>query len=111
MSQRLDVQDSVVLDASGYGTVTLQPESFRSWTVTTINVRTDQATTVTPVPQVTVYRGGVGGPIIAQSWMGNRATATGSEDVQPSEPVVTEWTNGVPGSRATVFLGGTMAMR
>lgn len=111
MSDRLDEQGSVTLDATGYGLVVLQPDSFRTWTVTTINVRTDQAPTVTPVPQCTVYRGGTGGPIVAQTWMGNRATATGHEVVQPSEPLVTEWTNGVPGSRATVYVTGTMDMR
>lgn len=111
MSERLEASGYVTLDASGYGTVTLQPPAFRTWTVTTVNVRTDQAPDVTPVPQCTVYRGGVGGQIIAQTYMGNRSTATGREVVQPSEPLVTEWTNGVPGSRATVYVGGTMDMR
>lgn len=110
--QPLDEQGSVTLNASGYGLVTLQPDSFRNWTVTSINVRTDQGTTVTPVPQCTVYLGGLGGRIIAQTWMGNRATAGGSpEAVQPSQQLVIEWTNGVPGSRATVYLSGTMTMR
>jgi hypothetical protein len=109
--QRLEEQGSVTLDANGYGLVLLAPESFRTWVVTTINVRTSQGTTETPVPQCTVYRGGVGGPIIAQTWMGNRSTATGRETVQPSEPLAVEWTNGVPGSTATVYLSGTMSMR
>jgi hypothetical protein len=110
--QQLDATGSVVLDADGYGTVTLAPESFRTWTVTAINVRTNQATTATPVPQVTVYRGGVGGQIIAQTWMGNRATASGSDEfIQPSQPLVTEWTNGIPGTTASVWLSGTMDMR
>lgn len=112
MSDPLDKQGSVTLNASGYGVVTLQPEGFREWVVTAINVRTDQAPTTTPVPQCTVYRDGIGGQIIAQTWTGNRATAGGSpETVQPSQHLVVEWTNGVPGSRATVYLSGTMNMR
>lgn len=110
-SQQLDAFGSVVLNGSGYGTVTLAPDSYQTWTVTAVNVRTDQATTATPVPQCTVYRGGVGGPVVAQTWMGNRSTATGSTYVQPSQPLVIEWTNGVPGSRATVWLDGSFAMR
>jgi hypothetical protein len=103
--------DAVTLDGAGHGTVTLQPPGYRMWRITTINVRTDQAPTATPVPRCTVYLGGVGGLIIAQTWMGSGATATGDLTVQPSMPVVIEWTGGVPGSRATVYLYGTMDMR
>lgn len=111
MSQQLDEQGFVTLNASGYGVVLLAPESFRTWTVTAINVRTSQTPTQTPVPQCTVYRGGLGGTIIAQTWMGNRSTAVGREVVQPSQPLAVEWANGVPGSTATVYLSGTMDMR
>lgn len=110
-TQVLDAQGSVTLDGSGYGYVTLAPESFRTWTVTTMNVRTDQGPTDTPVPQCVVYLGAVGGQIVAQTWMGNQSTATGSTLVQPSQPLITEWRNGVPGSTATVWLYGTMEMR
>lgn len=109
--QQLDATGSVVLNASGYGTVTLAPDSFRTWTVTAINVRTSQAVTATPIPQCTVYRGPVGGEIIAQTWMGNRSTAQGETLVQPSQPITVEWTNGIPGSTASVWLNGTMDMR
>lgn len=112
MSDPLDVQGQVTLNASGYGVVTLQPPGFRTWTVTAINVRTNQGPAETPVPQCTVYRGGVGGTVIAQTYMGNRATASGAAEVfQPTQPLVTEWANGVPGSVATVYLSGTMDMR
>lgn len=110
-TQTLDASGFVVLNASGNGTLTLQPESFRTWTVTTINVRTDQGITQVPVPQCTVWLGTKGGQMIAQTWMGNRATATGNTVVQPSQPLLVEWTNGVAGSRATAFLYGTMTMR
>lgn len=111
-SQVLDEFGFTTLDGSGNGTVTLTPEGFRTWVVTSINVRTSQGTTVTPVPQITVYLGSKGdGQILAQSWMGNRATAIGSAVVQPSQPLIVEWTNGVPGTRATVSLYGTMSMR
>lgn len=109
--QQLDVSGSVVLDASGNGSVSLAPESFRTWTVTTINVATSQAPTEVPVPQVRVHLGGIGGQRVAQSWMGNQSTATGSLMVQPSQPLVVEWLNGVPGSTATAWLYGTMTMR
>lgn len=113
MNQVLDEQDSVLLNASGTGLVTLQPDSFRTWNVTSINVRTDQGITTTPVPQATVYLGDKSpGQIVAQTWMGNRASAGGSPIlVQPSQQLIVEWTNGVPGSRATVSLYGTMSMR
>lgn len=111
MADVLDDSRRVTLDAAGYGVVSLAPESFRTWNVTAINVRTDQGITETPVPQCTVYLGAIGGLIIAQTWMGNRSTATGNTLVQPSQPLVIEWTNGVPGSVATAYLYGTMNMR
>lgn len=108
----LDASGSVTLDATGHGVVLLAPEAFRTWVVSAINVRTDQAVTQVPVPQCTVYLGSVGdGQIIAQTWMGNRSTASGNTLVQPSQPLIVEWTNGVVGSRATASLYGTMSMR
>ncbi|KUM82365.1 hypothetical protein AQI94_41970 [Streptomyces pseudovenezuelae] len=111
--QQLDENDHVTLDASGNGTVTFQPDAFRTWNVTSINVRTTQGVTQTPVPQVTVYLGDKSpGQIVSQSWMGNRATAGGSPLwVQPSQRLIVEWTNGVPGTVATASLFGTMDMR
>lgn len=112
MDQVLDKDGRVTLDASGNGTVTLQPEGFRTWRVTTINVRTDQGITTTPIPQCTVYLGAKGdGNIVAQTWMGNRSTAVGDITVQPSQPLIVEWTNGVAGTHATVSLYGTQSMR
>jgi hypothetical protein len=109
--QPLDATGSVVLSASGYGTVTLTPPSFRTWRVSGINVRTSQTTTQTPVPQCTVYRGSLGGEVVAQTWMGNRATAVGDLWVQPSQPLVIEWTGGIASTTATVWLNGTIDMR
>lgn len=110
--QPLDEQDSVVLNASGYGVVYLAPDSFRTWTVTAINVLTNQGATQTPVPRCKVYLGGLGGRVVAQTWMGNGSTAGGSPVVvQPSQQLAVEWTGGVPASRATVYLDGTMNMR
>jgi hypothetical protein len=93
--------------------VTFQPDAFRTWTITSINVRTDQGVTQVPVPQCTVYLGSKSpGQIVSQTWMGNRATAGGTPLwVQPSQQLIVEWTNGVPGSRATASLNGTMDMR
>lgn len=112
-TQVLDEFDFVTLDASGYGLITMAPEPFRVWTVESINVRTDQGITTTPIPQCTVYLGAIGpGQIVSQTWMGNRSTAGGSPvTVQPSQPLLIEWTNGVAGSVATVSLNGTMKMR
>lgn len=108
----LDKQLSVTLNGSGYGLVTFQPESFRTWTVTSINVLTDQAATSTPVPRCKVYLGGLGGRVIAQTWMGNGDTASGGDvQVQPSQQLVVEWSGGVAASRATAYLDGTMQMR
>lgn len=108
----LDETASVVLNAAGYGTVTFQPESFRVWTVTSINVLTSQGATQTPVPRCKVYLGGLGGRVVAQTWMGNGDTASGGDIfVQPSQQLVIEWTGGVPGTTATAYLDGTMTMR
>ena len=109
--QQLDAFGDVELNGDGYGTVTLQPPSFQTWTVTSINVATDQGPTETPIPRCKVYRGSVGGQLIAQTWMGNGSTAVGETFVQPSQPLVIEWTAGVPGSRATAWLDGTFDMR
>jgi hypothetical protein len=108
----LDTYKSVTLNASGNGTVTLAPDSFRTWIVETINVRTSQGPTQTPIPQVTVYLGSEGdGQILAQTWNGSRSTATGSTRVQPSQPLIIKWENGRPGSTATASIFGTMEMR
>ena len=111
-AQVLDTFVTVTLDGSGDGTASLYPESFRTWTVTTINVRTSQTPTQTPVPQCTVYLGSTGdGNIVSQTWMGNRSTATGSLVVQPSQPLIFVWENGVSGSTATASVYGTMNLR
>lgn len=108
----LDAFGTVTLSASGGGVVTLQPAAFRTWTVTAINVYTDQGPAETPFPQCIVYLGERGGQRITQTYMGNQATAGGSPViVQPSQKLVVEWLNGKPGSRATVWLYGTMDMR
>lgn len=110
--QVLDTYGTVTLDASGRGTVTLAPPGYQTWRITIINVRTDQAVTTTPIPQCTVYLGSVAdGCIKAQTWMGSRSTANGDLLVQPNQPLITQWTGGVPGSHATVSLYGTQAMR
>ena len=110
--QVLDEFAATVLDASGDGTVTFQPPGWQTWNVTIINVRTDQAIDAAPVPQATVYLGDrTPGSIVSQTWMGNRAPATGQLLVQPSQLLIVEWTNGIPGSRATASLYGTQSMR
>ena len=111
-TQMLDTYKTVVLNGSGAGTVTLAPDSFRTWRIQTINVRTSQAPTQTPIPQCTIYLGSQGdGQILAQTWNGSRATATGDTLVQPSQPLIVRWENGVPGTSATVSIYGTMEMR
>lgn len=111
-SQQLDTYKTITLDAAGNGEVRIGPEAFRTWTITHLNVRTSQGPTVTPIPQVTVYLGAVtDGNILAQSWNGSRSTAYGSTVVQPSQPLIVRWENGVPGSTATVSVYGTMDMR
>lgn len=110
--QVLDEFGWVLLDGAGNGVVRLQPKGWQTWVVTIINVRTDQAIDASPVPQATVYLGDrTPGNIVSQTWMGNRAPATGRLLVQPSQPLIVEWTNGVPGSRATVSIYGTQSMR
>lgn len=108
---KLDTNLSVTLNASGYGTVTFQPPAYFEWSVTSINVRTTQGITQTPVPQCTVYLDNVDpGQIRAQTWMGNRATATAGGDpidLQASQKLIIEWANGVSGTRATASLFGT----
>jgi hypothetical protein len=112
MSQVLDTYRTITLDASGDGVAVLQPESFRTWTITSINVRTSQGPTETPIPQCTVYLGSLDvGNIVAQTWCGSRAPASGRLVVQPSQPLFVQWENGIPGSTATVSLYGSMDMR
>lgn len=113
MADLLDTYATVVLNASGNGTVILTPDAFRMWVVTALNVRTSQAPTVSPVPQCTVYLGMVGdGNIICQTWNGSRASASGTPiHVQPSQPLIVTWENGVPGTSATASIYGSMSMR
>lgn len=110
-AQQLDAFAAVDLDANGQGTAYLQPPSFQAWTVTSININTSQGPTETPVPRCVVYRGDVGGQVVAQTWMGNGSTAVGTLYVQPSQRLAVRWTGGVPGSRATVWLDGTFTLR
>lgn len=110
--QTLDTYGTVTLDGSGNGTVTLTPDSFRTWQVTRISVRTSQGPTDTPVPQCTVYLGSQGdGQIIDQTWTGSRDTSDTTIIVQPSQPLIFVWENGVAATTATASVFGTMDMR
>jgi hypothetical protein len=110
--QVLDTYATVTLNGAGAGTVTLSPESFRTWNVTRIAVRTSQGPRQTPIPQCTVYLGSQNdGNIIDQTWSGSRDTSDCDFLVQPSQPLIIAWANGISGTTATASIYGTQSMR
>lgn len=104
----LNTAGSVVLDASGNGTVSFNTSNAnQTWTVKNLAVYT--LNTNPPVPVCGVFLGSTASRQNQQgaTWSGNRATATANVTVGPCDTLNIMWTGGNPGDTATCVLGGT----
>jgi len=99
---------SVVLDASGNGTVTFDVWSANhKWEIHDVVMATDQAQTTTPYPTVTIYLGGQQiGVSEGASWTGNQDIFRGKVTMEPCLDLTVTFAGGVVGSTGTVILEG-----
>jgi len=111
---QLSRSGNVVLDATGGGTITFDPDHARQrWTVSQIVVSTSQPPASTPIPTASVYVNSVLSPGNAQgsSWAGNRDTFTGETDVGPCDFLAVVFAGGIPGTTAYANVSGTRYTR
>lgn len=97
---------SVVLDASGNGTVQLQPNRLETWHVSSTAVR---VTSNTLEPVATTYVTSVDdGHILSSTFSGSNDSSPEVQDLQPGQPIFCRWTGGDPGATATLTVLGTV---
>lgn len=96
---------SVILDGSGNGTVTFQPNGANA-RITNLFVK---VASVTAQAVCTIYRGQIGDNyIVANTQSGSTgAPASGAIDLFDGETLYIRWTGGDPGALATATLVGT----
>jgi hypothetical protein len=100
---------TVTLDASGNGQIPFDVYSANHrWVIKGIVASTNQASTQTPYPTVTVYLGAVQqGQSSGASWTGNQETFAGNIDMGCADTLFVNFTGGVAGSIATARISGT----
>ena len=105
---------SVVLDASGSGTITLDPQNARQrWEVDSVVVKTSQAATATPVPVAEVFINAASSPGNSQgaTSSGSQDTFSGVGNVGPCDTLSIVFTAGIPGTTAFANVSGTKYTR
>ena len=99
---------SVVLDASGNGTVTFGPDRANtSWLVKRASVKTS---TNVNEPIASIYRGTANpGTLITATYSGSQDTDSDINDnpLYTGEYYTCQWTGGDVGATATISFGGT----
>lgn len=97
---------SVVLDASGNGTVSLQPNRLETWHVTSTGVRVSSNNLE---PTATTYVGAVAdGNVLSSTFSGSRDSSPEDQPLQPGQPLLCQWLGGDPGATATLTVLGTV---
>lgn len=101
----LDTAATVVLDANGNGSVQIGPtKPFENWRVTNLAV---SVSTNAIEPTAKVYKGPSSARnLIAGTYTGSNDSTTLDTDLRTGEVITVEWTNGDPGSIATVSISG-----
>lgn len=109
---QLDAIGTVVLDASGNGTVVLRPgNAHESWTITSTVVRTVTAVK-NPVCQTFVGSSGVvGGQAVDTTYTGNNDSSDTKIEVNEGSFLTVVWTGGDVGTQASVSVRGTRTQR
>lgn len=105
MARPLRDSRSVVLDASGNGSVTFGP-TRDPWTIQRMSVNVSSNTNE---PQAIVYRGTVNaGTKISDTYSGSNDTDSAVNDnpLYPGEVYTCRWTGGDVGATATIAFGG-----
>lgn len=109
----LNESDNVTLDGSGNGTTSLGPNVGEEWTVSNVAIRTSTATvSAAAVPSCEVF---VGAAPLSQflvdgTFSGNlnSTDAAASSSLTAGNKVWAKWSNGDPGSVATLSINGTV---
>jgi hypothetical protein len=105
---RLEEALSVVLDASGNGTVEFLIPYSQRWAITRITVST--VIQIPPIPRALVYRNSIiASAIVDGTYTGTLDTSdiTGGLVFEGGEKILVRWTGGTVGDTATASLGGT----
>lgn len=108
----LNEANNVTLDGSGNGTTSLGPNVGEEWTVSNVAIRTSTATVSTaPVPSCDIFVGAA--PIVQFLVDGTFSGNLNSTDAAAASPLTAgqkvwaKWSNGDPGSVATLSINGT----
>lgn len=103
MAQRFRDAESVTLDASGAGSVTLAPRGC-DWRIDLTTVTTS---TSTSTPVATLYTGSISeSNLLEATYDGSQDTSDTTHWVLAGEQLVCAWTGGDAGARATVRVSG-----
>ncbi len=104
LTQSFQASQSVVLDSTGAGQVTISPRGFFDWVVTVSSVN---VTTATKVPTANVYKNFVGiSNFIEGSYTGNNDASNTRIVLRPSESAICVWAGGDAGATATYRVSG-----
>ena len=105
MTERLDKPLQTTLSALGAGTVSRSVPWGQRWNVTAVS--TVAASTSTPYPVCSVYRGiASDSNLIAATFTGNRDVAGGAELFFSGETVTVTWNGGVASTQVTAHVMG-----
>jgi hypothetical protein len=105
----LSAAGTVTLDASGNGQIPFDVYSANhKWLIKGVVVSTNQPSTTTPYPTVTVYLGAVSqGESSGASWTGNQETFAGNIEMGCADTLFVNFAGGVARSVATARINGT----
>jgi hypothetical protein len=108
----LDETGSVVLDASGNGTVVLRPSNAHErWVITTTVVRVNSGTNI---PSCVTYAGSsgvTGGTPVDTTVTGNGDSSDTRVEINPGSFFTVVWTGGDVGATASVTVTGKRIQR
>ncbi len=99
---------SVVLDASGNGSVRLRPANTRTtWKVASVQVTVSSNANE---PTANVYMNTPTGADLGGTYTGSNDTCSGlNVELYPGQALAVQWRGGDPGARATATVYGTTA--
>ena len=108
-TEQLNEGGSVKLDATGAGTVTLQPSGLETWNLTRYAVHT---TTNVLEPTAILYVGSVAAVnILDSTYTGSGDSGDTDQQINPAQPLLCVWSGGDVGATATLSVFGTKSYR
>lgn len=95
--------EAVVLDASGDGSIAIQPPGV-DWLIVGLSWRTSTAVLI---PELSMYSNTVADAnFVGGSYDGSRGQARGEQRLRASETLLARWTGGDVGATATIIIEG-----